>query len=274
MNRSFALRREISIQYGIGQVPSLRIRNVGRPKVRGVGALAHDPEKPLREEPTIVNKVDLNNYALQINPLIESLEDDLVKNLIYVDIDATHAESDKLLFDATQIDGCVGPTGCAGWGPKNGPPFPKSMIENKTYPMRQKAIELWALAAVFEDKIKERGGVTKEQAAAERQLFLDMKEWADKYDKWFQDTMKNATIVKGSDFQTMQQYDVDLQAFRNRYRKVRGLEPSASYPHPLPKSGGIPWTPILIVAAIGVVAYALHEVNAFGSFFAPSPKAA
>lgn len=219
---------------------------------------------PLKSEPTIVTKADLTDYVGMLMPMIKGLNADLLANTYYMNPDVEQGIVETDLAQAKALDGCDAGLGCPGWRDTDPEPAATDVTGTKARTLRRDAFQHRVNARLMEDRIKDRGGATNAQIAAENALWL---EWLD-YRKRFEANLKTidgAFIPKPSDFQNLQQLDLQLQAYRARYRTLTGKAPTTPLPPKAPKSSEwyetIPWGGIGAVAGLFGVGYVLSGLH-------------
>lgn len=210
--------------------------------------------KPIKSAPMLVNKVDIHDYGAILVPLIKSLHnDDILKHIIYRDPNEDQAMVESLLKQAEALDGCKEGLGCAGW--RDDEPVPFSASERAARELRRQAFQHRVDARLMEDRLKSRGFATSNaQIKAEVAFFHTWNDWRHRFEKYLKNTLEDAWIVKGSDFEELQRYDMDLQRHRMRYSELARRSPTRPYSTAVPNDGGIPWTGIIAVAALFGVA--------------------
>lgn len=220
--------------------------------------------KPLKTAPLIPNKVDYFQYARILNPLIKSFHnDDALENLIYMDPDVEHKAVENYLLLAKGEDGCDQGLSCPGW--KDEDPMPTNGAEVRAREYRRSAFQHRVNARHMEDRIEERGTkVTKTQIATESALWQSWIAWLDHYKKMLAEAEK-ATLITPSEFKELQRADLELQAFRDKYRSITGLKPKMQWPQTPPNESnnifGIPWNGLIAVAGVFGVGYIISGLN-------------
>lgn len=240
--------------------PSVPLRLIVRTGLVPEGAAGATPLKPT---PTLVTKQDLTDYAGLLLPMIKGLNGDLLANTIYMDPDVEHDALEADLLQAKAWDGCDTGLLCPGWRDTDPEPSALDIGATKARALRRSAFQHSVNARFMEDRIKERG-LTNAQIPPEVALWHEWLDYRQRFDANLQ-TIDKVDLVKPSDFENMQQLDLQLQAYRARYRALTGKAPSTPVPPPTPTAKAwyetLPIKEALLVAGLFGVGYVLHEVR-------------
>lgn len=219
---------------------------------------------PLKSEPTLVTKQDLYDYVGMLMPLIKGLDADLMANTYYMNPDVEQGIVETDLAQAKALDGCDEGLGCPGWRDTDPEPPITDVAATKARKLRRDAFQHRVNARLMEDRIKERGGATNAQIAAENALWAEWLAYVARF-KANLKTIDDVAFVKSSDWQNMQQLDLQLQAYRQRYQKLTGKAPSTPLTPRAPKSTewyeSIPWGGIGAIAGLFGVGYVLSGLH-------------
>lgn len=229
----------------------------------GVGADASPKlptPHPLKSAPTIVTKADIFDYGDLLQPMIKGLNADLLANTTYADPDQLFAEEKDLLEQAQSWDKCPDGYSCPGWKPSDPEPSGINIPAQKARELRQKANAKRAERRLMEDRADERK-LSNAQIKNEVLLWSNWQDFLTSY-KNFLASAEKATLVKSSDFEQMQSFDLQLQTFRNRYQLATGKAPSTPLTPTAPDSG-FPWGTVLFLATVVAGVMVIREVRGF-----------
>jgi hypothetical protein len=221
---------------------------------------ADEPGQPLEHVPTIPTKQDGLHYLGILAPLVNSLQEDFEEHLVYLDPYKEHADYQDLLNDASELDGCYSGFACPGW--QDAPDFASALATYSTLDvteqnklkaamLRKAAWEHYVNFRYMEQRMQERCGdyppagskgedfcMTRSEIKVENQIWRDWAAYRARFaafSKWMQDTL----VIKESDFVDVQRLDLDLQQFRQRFRKATGMSPRSPWPDTPPEEGAI-----------------------------------
>lgn len=191
---------------------------------------AVEKNKPLRPTPNIITADNLNEYVDLLSPLIDSLNEDVHSYIPTGSSEQLLAEAKVLDYEASKLEG-VEPAYAAEL---------RARAEAKR--------ELAKKASPSPAKIAENKGF--------------IAEWEAYYKRWLKtyyvmrEKLKEIpfALTKGSDWTTMQGYDLEYQELSNRYEKM-GFQLTMKIPPAAPDIPGsnIPWGWIAAgVVVIGV----------------------
>lgn len=234
--------------------------------VFGVGA---EPQ-PIADTPTVVSKADVFDYAATLVPIVKSLHnDDILPYLCYMDPNTEHNEVERLLSEAKAIDGCDQGLTCPGWreGETVG-----SVQEMKAAELRREAFQHRVDARLMEERLDVRTfKTTNAQIKQEVAFFAEWNEWRKRFENFLASAEK-AVLLKGSDFEQVRKFDVDLQKFRSRYTELVHRAPTRSYPSRVAESGGFPWGWAILIATLAAGGYFLASAGGLAAALRPAPS--
>lgn len=224
----------------------------------GSSSGADEPGEPLEHVPTIPTKQDGLHYLGILAPLVNSLQEDFEEHLVYLDPYKEHADYQDMLNDASELDGCYSGFACPGW--QDAPDFASALAAFSTLDvteqnklkaamMRKAAWEHYVNFRYMEQRMQERCGeyaagpgedfcMTRAEIKVENQIWRDWAAYRARFaafSKWMTETL----VIKESDFVDVQRLDLDLQQFRQRFRKATGMSPRSPWPVAPPEEGAI-----------------------------------